>query len=189
MSNEHNIFNNYEQIFLAIQKCLADKLIIPALVLIYSTIDSISWLSSSDNNSKNSFLNWVNNWMLGKFPLPCSALELYAARCGLLHTLTPSSDLSETKGVREISYAWGKAELNDLEETIKILDYQYLVAVHVDDLFSSLKNGFVEYLTSLENDNCKKDLFSKKAKLHFINTEKKVITDFLESHKNSPKLS
>lgn len=177
------IFDNYEQIFCAIQNCFAEKMSIPALVLIYSTIDSISWLSSSSNNSRISFINWVNEWMLEKSSLPCSAIELYAARCGLLHTLTATSYLNENKGVRKISYAWGAANIKDLEDTILILEHPDLVAVHINDLYSALVNGFIDYLKSLEKDNVQKVLFLRKANLHFKNTEKNVIDEFLELHK------
>jgi hypothetical protein len=106
---------------------------------------------------------------------------LYAARCGILHTLTPKSDLSEKKNVRRISYAWGTAQQKDLEESIKRLEYPGLVAVHVNDIFNSFKNGFADFLDSLEKDEVKRNLFVQKAGEHFANTEISVISEFLAS--------
>ena len=155
----------------------------PALVLIYSAIDSVSWVASDEDNQQvgKRFQVWVDTWMLQKYPLPCTALELYAARCGILHTLTPKSDLSEKKNVRRISYAWGTAQQKDLEESIKRLEYPGLVAVHVNDIFNSFKNGFADFLDSLEKDEVKRNLFVQKAGEHFANTEISVISEFLAS--------
>ena len=156
----------------------------PALILLYSAIDSVSWIASDDENQfvGKRFQSWVDTWMLQKYPLPCTAIELYAARCGILHTLTPDSDLSEKKGIRRISYAWGTAQQKDLDESIKLLEYPG-VAVHVNDIFSSFQSGFADFLESLEKDEARKDLFMQKASKHFANTETSVISEFLASSK------
>ena len=93
--SEQNLFTSYAQIITAIDYCISENLIIPALVLIYSAIDSISWVASNKENQQvgKRFQAWVDTWMLHKYPLPCTALELYAARCGILHTLSPELGL------------------------------------------------------------------------------------------------
>jgi hypothetical protein len=181
--NELNLFRSYSQIITAIDYCIAEKLIMPALVLIYSSIDSVSWIASDDEDQSvgDRFQSWVNVWMLQKYPLPCTALELYAARCGILHTLTPDSDLSRNKGVRRISYAWGTAQQRDLDESIIVTKYPGIVAVHVNDIVSSFKNGFADFIEALETDKTMRDLFIKKAGKHFANVDISVISDFLVS--------
>lgn len=155
----------------------------PALVLIYSSIDSISWVANDEENQQvgKRFQTWVNSWMLQKYPLPCTAEELYAARCGILHTLTPESDLSEKKNVRLISYAWGTAQQKDLEETIKRIEYPGLVAVHVNDILYSFMNGLADFINSLDIDHASRDSFIQKASKHFTNTEISVVDEFLTS--------
>ena len=157
----------------------------PALILLYSAIDSVSWIASDDENQPvgKRFQIWVDTWMLQKYPLPCTAIELYAARCGILHTLTPDSDLSEKKQVKRISYAWGTAKQKDLDESIKLLDYPGLVAVHIDDISHSFRNGFADFIESLEKDDNKRALFTQKAGKHFANTEMSLISEFLASAK------
>jgi hypothetical protein len=188
-TTEQNLFSDYFQIFTVIDYCISEKLITPALILIYSTIDSISWLSTenSDQRNKEYFQNWVDTWMLKHYPLPCTSLELYAARCGILHTLTPSSDLSKKKGVRQISYAWGNASHIDLENTIQVLGNRSLVAVHVNDILTSLRSGFIDFLSSIESNENSKKLFAQKASLHFVNTETNIVTEFLASHNKEMK--
>ncbi len=181
--NELNLFRSYSQLVAAIDYCIAEKLIMPALVLIYSAIDTVSWIASDDEDQSvgERFRTWVNVWMLQKYPLPCTALELYAARCGILHTLTPDSTLSKKKDVRRISYAWGTGKQKDLDESIKLTKYPGIVAVNTNDIVSSFKNGFADFIEALEKDKEKRELFIEKAGKHFVNVDISVISDFLES--------
>ncbi len=181
--SEQNLFRSYLQIFSAIDYCISEKLIMPALVLLYSAIDSISWVASGEENQKvgKRFQVWVDTWMLQKYPLPCTALELYTARCGILHTPTPDSDLSEKKNIRRISYAWGAAQQKVLEESIKRVEYPGLVAVHVNDILHSFRNGLADFTESLETDQVKRGLFVQKTSKHFANMEISVISEFLDS--------
>jgi hypothetical protein len=183
--SEQNLFRNYVQLITGAENCLAQNLAVPALVLIYTAIDSVSWIASADENQPvgKRFRNWVDKWMLQKHPLPCTAEELYAARCGILHTLTPLSNLTKQKGVRQIAYVWGNAKQKDLEDSIKILEYPGLVAVHVDDIFSSFRNGFADFIGMLENDPKQKKLFEEKAKKHFAITKISLVEEFLASAK------
>ncbi len=183
--SEENLFRNYYQIITVIDHCIAENMIMPALVLVYSAIDSVSWLASENENQAvgERFQVWVDIWMLQKYPLPCTAEELYAARCGILHTLTPNTKLSERKGVRQISYAWGIAKQKDLEESLNLLDYPEYVAVHVNDIVSSFKNGFADFIEAIQSDESKKELFIQKSGKHFANTEISVVSNFLASAK------
>jgi hypothetical protein len=184
--SENNLFRSYSQIFTAIEHCITNNLFMPVLVLIYSSIDSISWVASESENQSvaECFESWVNLWMLNKYPLPCTATELYAARCGILHTLTPNSTLSDIKGVNKIYYAWGKAKPDDMNETTRLLNYPGLVTIHLENLFNSFKNGFADYLDSLEQDSHKKELFATKANKHFAITNISTIKDFLDHYKD-----
>jgi hypothetical protein len=180
---ERDFFINYDQVIVAIEYCISQNLIAPSLILIYSSIDSLSWTATDDEDQPvgERFQSWVNNWMFQRFPLPCTALELYAARCGLLHTLTPNSSLSEKKGVRQLAYAWGTAKQEDLDKSMKPSDNKKYVAVHINDIFSSFKYGVNEYLEAIEKNVAMKELFIKKANKHFVNLAPTIIEQFLKS--------
>jgi hypothetical protein len=53
--------------------------------------------------------------MLQGTPLPCTGRELQAARCAVVHTFTPDSNLSKGGKARVIGYAYGKAGVKKLE--------------------------------------------------------------------------
>jgi hypothetical protein len=74
-----------------IQVLFKEGLLGPALVLLYSTIDTMAWLSRPVNSQKtdrNDFIRWVDEYILPNDSIPCTALELYKARCGVVHSHT-----------------------------------------------------------------------------------------------------
>ena len=182
-----NLFNNYYQVVQTIDDCVSTHRIAPALILIYSAIDSASWIASDNPNEavKIRFQDWVNKWVLNNDKLKCTAEELYAARCGILHSLTPNSTLSEKKGVRKIAYAWGKAKTKDLEESISILSMnEEIASILLEDLFWSFREGFVDYLEHVFNNKKEKEKFLTKSGQHFASIEMEKVDIFLESTRN-----
>lgn len=178
---QDNLYKNYLQVIQAVELCLSNGLALPTLILIYSLIDSVSWLACNDDTQKIGvrFQSWVNEWMLKKYPLPCNAEELYSARCGILHTLTPESDLTK-KGVKLIAYAWGKGKQEDLIKANMLVESTNCVSVHIDNIFSSFKNGFADFLKHLEENKDLEDLFIQKANKHFAPMDTSTIETFLQ---------
>jgi hypothetical protein len=133
----------FEPLYRAVSLCLEHKLQLPALVLLYTAIDIAGWCAAevSDRSVKTRFTSFVDRYVLPKSGLLCSALELYGARCGVLHTYTPESDLSAQGQARIIAYAWGNANAADLQESIRRMQRADMVAVHIDTLFSALQSG------------------------------------------------
>ena len=112
--------------------------------------------------------------------LTCTAEELYAARCGVLHTLTPNSELSEFKGVRKIAYAWGNTKHADLAESITAVSMDYSIAsVHLEDLFSTFKDGFADYLDEAFSNKVGREKFLTKSGKHFANINMEQMDEFL----------
>jgi hypothetical protein len=184
-----NFFKNYYQLILATDSCVKEHMILPALILIYTAIDSVSWLASEDPSEEVGFRfkKWVNIWMLNNSKLKCSAEELYAARCGVLHTLTPNSTLTDKKGVRKIAYAWGKAKHEDLEESISALSMSKNVAsVHLEDLFWCFRNGFADYLEQVFSSDKERENFLLKSNQHFVSTEMEKVDEFLKNTRFPP---
>ena len=82
-----SFYQNLKTLFLAIETCIQDKRILPALMLIYSGVDILASLEQG-KSTRSSFIKWVDEYLLKAHSFPCTSLELYAARCGILHTLT-----------------------------------------------------------------------------------------------------
>jgi hypothetical protein len=147
---------NFKELEDAIRLILNAKKQLPALILIYSSIDFLAWLnrpSTRPDVVRSDFISWVDKYLLPNSHLRCSSLDLYAARCGILHSYTAESKLSREGKAKQICYAWGSAEVKRLENRIKQakLDSK-AIAVHIEELFNALRFGFVNFISSLDAD-------------------------------------
>ena len=179
--SELPLYKNMMLLASGIDACIEKKLNTPALILIYSTIDTTGWLDSSKTFATNdSFMNWVDNYLLKAKPLQCTSLDLYAARCGLLHTFTPDSQLSSSGRARRIYYAWGTGSVQDLQRTIDLTNKsQEYVAVHVNDLYEAWQLGLIQFSEELEKDPDRKARVYKKANKFFADFGLEAMSEIL----------
>jgi len=142
----------------------------PALILLYSTIDAIASLArpaASQNVTRQYFVSWAEAYMLTEGAEPaCTALELYAARCGLLHTHGPEARLTDEGSARVIAYAWGTATLAELRDVIaRMGKQQAVVGIHFDDLIAAVRRGFERFLTDARTDPVRRQLIEQRARM------------------------
>jgi len=85
----------------AIRLCLESRLPEPAVTLIYSGIDTIGLLDAPSDQlyaTGESFLNWSEQYIVPALHTidgeQVAALDLYSARCGILHVSSPISKLA-----------------------------------------------------------------------------------------------
>ena|SRR5882757_1781637 len=137
-----------KDLFYAINHCYQNQLLMPCLVLLYAGIDVAASLEPSAGiGVGDRFEKWVERYMLNSGALACTGKDLYAARCGVVHTFTPDSDISKTGRARVIGYAYGDAEVKKLDEATSLLGRQGLqVNVRLLDLIEAFHNGFEVYL-------------------------------------------
>jgi hypothetical protein len=104
--SEQALAENMVELGAGIEACMEKGLQRPTLVLLYSAIDVAAWLSNDDPNAGvgKRFMGWVDRYLLKAKPLHCTAADLYSARCGLVHTLTSDSDMSDKRKARRV---WG----------------------------------------------------------------------------------
>ncbi len=101
------------------ESCLKSRFIMPSLILIYANIDIMASLNRKSPNKsvkRDDFVEWTEKYILQGNDLGCSAIDIYAARCAIVHTYTTESDLSRNGRARQIVYAWGAASKNDLQK-------------------------------------------------------------------------
>ena len=168
--HEPPVFDRLKEIMQTIEFCLHSKLQLPSLILLYATIDSVGWLASTKPNEqvRRRFTRWVDDWLLKAKPLGSTSLELYAARCGVLHSLTSDSHLSKAKTARRVVYSLGdqtSAKLQALADRIKPNEY---VAVRIEDLYGGFKQGLVAFLEDVMKDQVRKRNFEERAARHFM---------------------
>lgn len=99
--------------------------------------------------------------MLEKYPLPCTASEIYVSMCRLLHQ--PESEPSDSKkeNNREILYSWddrknpSNVDFNNVAENT--------VFVKAEDVVNAYRNGLIDCIEEVENDEKLAASFKAKA--------------------------
>jgi hypothetical protein len=186
--SENFLNKNLDSLFQAIDLCLKSKLQLPTLILIYSGIDICGWLAENAENVsvQESFTKWVEKYMLPNAELPCTSIDLYAARCGVLHTLTPDSNLYKSRKAQCIAYAWGIANVDDLRRSIDLVQFPDLIAIHVNSLYDAFQIGVRNFKESIDNDPIVRRIFLYKSTKTFSSMEIETIQEYLKSAQPSP---
>ena len=103
-----------------IQLCLSDALVVPALALLYSGIDVLGYLGSSQASAtRRTFIDWSDQYLASFLGVKgISGTDLYSARCGVLHTGQAPSDMVNSGKARELWYRFrGESHINLLTST------------------------------------------------------------------------
>lgn len=155
---------------IGIQACLEKRAITSALVLTYSAIDTTGWLDSTEQYSTGtSFIAWTERYLLPTKPFKCTSKELWAARCGLLHTHSPESKLTDKKEARQLCYSWGSADASLLEAVVAHEGNEdKYVAVNVHDLCDGWRIGLRHFFEELDADAGRKSRVEAKAAKFFV---------------------
>jgi hypothetical protein len=126
----------------------------PALILIYTLIDTFAWVVSdkSERSTRKRFENWVQKWMLAHRPLPCSATELYAARCAVLHTLSSQTALTQSGEARQVAHAWASTDVARLQDSINALGRNDVVALSIEELFEAVGAAMLLVMEASQTD-------------------------------------
>jgi hypothetical protein len=169
---------NLIQLFESIEDCLLKRRLLPCLILLYSTIDIVSSLESG-RASGSAFMAWADKYLLRGASLPCTASDLYAARCGILHTLSAESNMSRKGTARQVVYGWGDAKTGELERASKELGRNNCV-VHVRELIDAFRVGLASYLQEAMQDNNRKQKIYAGARTWFTHMDKNTVTAFLK---------
>ena len=179
---EGALVDSFEEAFHAIDVLYEMKLIQPALVLLYSTMDAAAWLDVEGDGDvrKQDFVRWVEAYFLPDSGLACTSLELYGALCGLLHSLTAFCKLSREGKVRTLGYARGTASVRDLNEAASILHRSDLVGVHVYDLRKALRTGMQRFLDDAATDRRRWANVTARAKNLFSHLPQIAMTEALD---------
>jgi len=137
------------------------------LILFYSCIDNLSWLNrkhESKGVTKSDFCDWVSLYYLHRLNRDVSAIDLYAARCALIHSGTPDSLLSKEMRARKIFYSYGKGEPDELSYLIRSRGKNDFVVLHVDEMIDAFEKSITDFLCQDE----RMQVFIERSKSLFI---------------------
>jgi len=143
---------NVQELLTAIKICLESGLRLPALLVLYAGIDIMAWLdrpSGQADVQRRDFITWVEKYLLTDSGLLCNALDLFAARCGLLHSYTSRSRLSRRGNARQIFYSWGLAKPEDLQRRIDTVGTIPAVVLQLEELLNAFRRGIERFKDAL----------------------------------------
>lgn len=169
--SSQTLFLNIEKHFEAIDLCLKNQCIMPALILIYSGIDILATLGmpkDKKQSTRQDYIKWCEQFIIPQNLLNCTATDLYAARCSIVHTYTAESGLSRDGKANEIVYAWGNREPEPFQNALDKLGLPQRV-IHVETLLKAFRFATEEFLKiPLENEELL-ELMNKRSLKFFKN--------------------
>lgn len=159
---------------IAINVCLANKLRLPGLILLYASIDIMAWLNRPVCHidvQRSDFISWVNEFLLPGTALKCKAIDIYSARCGLIHSYTAESRISRKGDAKQIWYAYAPKGAEDLQSLIDkdIKLSAIAVAVQIEQLFDAFSNGIKRFKQYLYHNPDQAKLVYERAHKFFSN--------------------
>lgn len=170
-----------EELLFTIRACIENKILLPGLILLYSGIDIMAWLNMPKSRTEAKtvdFINWVNKY-IPLNDINCSAIDLYAARCALLHSYTADSKLSNKGVAKKFFYAWGSSNETNLQ---KVIDYygEPIISVHVNKLLLGFITGVERFKQDIANDQKLAERISMRSQKIFTNMPINIVDDFIE---------
>jgi hypothetical protein len=124
-----------------------------ALMLAFCAVDACSSLARDPKRrwvEREDFLSWVATYLLPVSPeLPCTPIDLYAARCGLVHAYSSESSKRVTGDARELVYALPEGSAWRLLARPGTVSAVY---VDVRALLEAIAGGIGAFLRALQTD-------------------------------------
>ena len=130
-----------------------------SLIVIYSTIDTCGLLNAPPSQvsaTGASFKVWVKKYFLDCPGIDFNEIDLWAARCSVLHTFTSESDLSKSGQAREFMYYTGDKSQEHVKHLIAFAE-NHECGKHLPVHYGDLCEAFLEAIGSFAlelNDKC-----------------------------------
>lgn len=153
----------------AINWCLENELFAETLILLYSLIDNMASLdpeSSKQFVDSKSFLSWADKYILARNILSCTALDLYAARCGIIHGFRTEARLVYEGKARPLWYAFPpfdaptrQLEIDTFFKNTSSVPERIPLAVEFRTLLDEVKEGIKLFIQEVQQDSVRFAVF------------------------------
>ncbi len=133
--------------------CIETECLVSAVSLIYSAIDALSALTrpkSAADTKSGIFLAWVEKYMCPTSTLGCTAMDLYGARCGVLHNYGVDSQRRRDGVAQALIYKWKSGPDPDPQRATPLP--QGAITICIEDLRKALGDAIKVFLHDVERD-------------------------------------
>ena len=165
------LLDNVDQVMLTAGYALEKSYPTPALMLTYSIIDTFGWLSSNSDAEPvgKRFVRFVTDWVLARDDWECTAIDLYGARCALLHRMASHSDHTETGKARRILYVYGATETKPLDAIVPNSSSEAFAKVSIDRLIHAVREGAAAFILQASNDEKQRARVVARSEQYYLN--------------------
>jgi hypothetical protein len=165
--------SNLQELTKSIEDCLKSKEKLSCLILLYSTIDIMVWLSRDPHDAdstKDDFIGWVEEFLLPGSNLACSAEDLYSARNKIIHSYAQTWGASPSYNVEanKIHYIWGKAGKEPKKYVNGNKQKDENISLPVENLLNALQAAIQRFNNSLIDNRTLFELIDERSKKFFI---------------------
>ena len=108
------------------------------VMLTHCAIDTMAFLSmpsGKTRSTRSDFIKWVDKYMKVGSEQPYEGIDIYGARCGIVHSYSAESDLSKNDKCKVVGYVVGKGchvYKPDVDSDLMILDVTVFVHDFID---------------------------------------------------------
>jgi len=147
--------STFAKMFEAAELCRQRALDVPMLVLIYTAMDTLAWALYGDKTQgvRERFVALCDNYILPSSGIQCTGLELYSARCSILHTLGWESELSKSGKARSVFYSFGADDPSLAQAALELNNPGKFVSLKPDELLVALKAVVAKVAALASTDN------------------------------------
>jgi hypothetical protein len=150
----------------AIRSCLDAGFAEAALALLYSGIDTLAFLRApvgAKDVKPNDFIEWCNRYMVPFLHSAVTGIDLYGARCGVLHTSSAASRLGREGHAREVYYHFkGQAGVNLMSNTL-----QQSLMLEIEVLVEAFGKGSQRLVADLKGNPAQLTIAEERVKRFF----------------------
>ena len=157
MTDQNYLNNHYVKTIQAIECLSSNRFYEAALMLTYAGIDQMAWLSVPDTISDGKdFKAWVEKYINPNNTLGCSADDLWAARCGLVHTAAAESRDSTNLKAKKIYYVSGDVVCTENKTSDTVI-------INSTNLMKAFISGAYSFISEVKLDAVKNVIAIQKA--------------------------
>jgi hypothetical protein len=145
------VINGERGILKGIEVCLDNQCLLSGVALIFCAIDTLSALTRSVDakwTDRSVFKQWAEQFLLPGSRISCTADDLYAARCGVLHTQSPESRSVSEGEAKPLVYEWRSGPPAHASRSLP----DGAIVIAVEGLHEALKEAIVRFLVAADSD-------------------------------------
>ena len=164
--------NSIQELTKSIDECLKNNEKLSVLILLYSTIDIMVWLSRDPHDAastKEDFVRWVEEFMLPGSGVNCTGEDLYSGRCAVILSYAPAWGTSQSNKAdgNKIVYAWNKT-VKSPSKLSSTKQKSETISLSIENLSKALQNAIQRFNNSLTDNRTLFDLVNERSNKFFV---------------------